>query len=96
MESTSDRPPLAAFLRERREAQGLTQQALADRLSVKQSTVAAWETGQNRPPIDLLVDVAEALAIEDVGEIVRLASPTKRRKADGKSPVSDAPAAASA
>ena len=33
-------------LREMREAAGLTQAALADRLGVKQSTVYRWEHGQ--------------------------------------------------
>lgn len=48
-------------LRPRRIAQGLTQQQLADALSLERSNVAAWETGRGLPSAALLPRLAELL-----------------------------------
>jgi transcriptional regulator with XRE-family HTH domain len=74
---------LPALVRERRAALGLSQSALAERLQVPQSVVSSWETGQNRPRMPRLIELAEALAV-DVGELARAAAvrsdyaPTRR------------------
>ena len=43
-----------------REAAGLTQQQLADRLNVAQQTVGAWESGQNEPRLAVFAAIAQA------------------------------------
>lgn len=45
-------------LRELREAQDLTQQAVADYLHIRQNTYSQYETGQRQLPLELLVALA--------------------------------------
>lgn len=49
-----------------RESRKLTQQAAADMLNVKRSTVAMWETGQSLPRAELLPLIAETYECEIV------------------------------
>lgn len=42
-----------------REQAGLLQRQLADKLGVDVSTVCKWESGENRPPTDRLLQLAE-------------------------------------
>ena len=58
----------ATNLRTARVAANLTQQALADRLGVPQSTVGRWETGMS-PGVDWLPRIAEAIGC-DVGRLI--------------------------
>ena len=58
----------ATSLKAARVAAGLTQQALADRLAVPQSTVGRWETG-NSPGVHWLPRIAAALGC-DVGRLI--------------------------
>ena len=51
-------------LRELREKRGLTQAELAKRLGVGRTTVTLWERGDNRPRIDMLVDLAKILGVK--------------------------------
>lgn len=44
-----------------REKLGLTQQELADALSIERSTVTKWETGMAMPRASKLPDIAEIL-----------------------------------
>lgn len=44
-----------------REARGISQADLADRIGVARSTVAMWETDQNTPPTKILLSLADAL-----------------------------------
>lgn len=46
-----------------RKAKRLTQQALADAVSVTQGAVAHWESGRRDPPVSMLRKVAEALGV---------------------------------
>lgn len=55
---------LVAFLRERREKAGLTQQDVARRLKRYQSFVADYEGGQKRIDAVLLVEIAEAVGFD--------------------------------
>jgi UDP-N-acetylglucosamine 1-carboxyvinyltransferase len=55
------RPALGQFIRQRREAQGLTQTQLADRLGTHQTLVSAWERGRLTPDANKLARVAELL-----------------------------------
>ena len=54
------------FLAEWREARGLTQQQVADRLGVSDVTISRWETqkGSHKPNTDVLAALAEAYDIE--------------------------------
>ncbi len=48
-------------IKQLREASGLSQVALAEKLNVGQSTVAMWETGENVPRADKLPELAKIL-----------------------------------
>lgn len=50
-------------IRARREARGLTQNALGKRLGVTFQTVSKWERGETSPEISLLAPLAEALGV---------------------------------
>ena len=52
-----------AVIRRMREAKGLTQEALAERLYVSGKAVSKWETGQGFPDISLIEPLARALGI---------------------------------
>ena len=55
---------LCSLLVERRQAAGLTQEAVAKRLSRPQSFVAKYEIGERRLDIVELLDVAEAIGFD--------------------------------
>ena len=50
-------------IREYRQKQGLTQDALAAELHVSSQAVSKWETGQTMPDINLLVPISKVLRI---------------------------------
>ncbi|MFD5495110.1 helix-turn-helix domain-containing protein [Streptomyces sp. NPDC001812] len=52
---------VARFLRQLREAHGLSQRALATRLGVSQARVARLESGANNPQLDTLAAYVAAL-----------------------------------
>ena len=54
---------LGARLRANREAKQLTQQALADLVSVGQSAIANIENGVSFPSLSLALDLADALGV---------------------------------
>jgi transcriptional regulator with XRE-family HTH domain len=64
-----------AAIRRLREEKGLTQEALAARLSVSGKAVSKWETGQGFPDVSLLEPIAAALGISVIellsGEDIR-------------------------
>lgn len=49
--------------RDIRKTEGITQTALAERLGVRQSTVAMWETGRSTPKTADLPKIAKALSV---------------------------------
>lgn len=49
--------------RDIRKTEGITQTALAERLGVRQSTVAMWETGRSTPKTADLPKIAKALNV---------------------------------
>lgn len=63
-------PSIGARISRARTDRGLTQAALAQRLGVRQQTVAAWESGDNTPPTERLADLAAALDVS-VDHLVR-------------------------
>jgi transcriptional regulator with XRE-family HTH domain len=55
------RERIAARIRERREAAGLSQSELAKRVDVDRQQVAAWESARNKPAEDSFLALARAL-----------------------------------
>jgi len=54
---------LGARLKQFRQAQQLTQTALAERLHVSRQTVSSWETGRNQPDIATITQLATLYAV---------------------------------
>lgn len=54
---------LGARLKKFRQAQQLTQTALADQLHVSRQTVSSWETGRNQPDIATITQLATLYAV---------------------------------
>lgn len=54
-----DQIRIGAFLKALRKEKGLTQEQLAEKMSVSGRTVSRWETGSNMPDIGMLVELAE-------------------------------------
>ena len=63
-ESQGNQRQVAALIRRAREACGLTQHQLAERLSSTQSVVARWESGDHEVTMRTLARVADALEVE--------------------------------
>lgn len=61
---------IGRFISEKRRETGMTQQSLADRLSVSFQAVSKWENGTAYPNVELLCDLAEALGVS-VDELLR-------------------------
>lgn len=47
-----------------RNKRGLTQRELADKIGVSRGAVALYETGQNKPKVETLFRLAQALDVE--------------------------------
>ena len=47
------------FLQSLRKEKGLTQEQLAEMFGVAQRTVSRWETGNNMPDIDVLIELSD-------------------------------------
>lgn len=58
-----DQEATGAIIRQRREALGITQAELAQRLSVTDKSVSKWETGRGWPDITLIPALSEALGL---------------------------------
>ena len=54
-----DQIRIGAFLKELRKEKELTQEQLAEKLTVSGRTVSRWETGSNMPDIGMLVELAD-------------------------------------
>jgi transcriptional regulator with XRE-family HTH domain len=68
---------LGEFLKTRREALGLTQRALAQKLGVEASHVAFIESGRRKPSLKLVARIADTLGL-DRQELLVLAHPEAR------------------
>ena len=51
-------------IRKQRVQQGMSQEALAEKLHVSRQTISNYETGKSYPDIDMLVNIAEVLQVE--------------------------------
>jgi transcriptional regulator with XRE-family HTH domain len=65
---------LGEFIKTRREALGLTQRALAQKLNVEASHVAFIESGRRKPSLKLVARIADTLGL-DRQEVLLLAHP---------------------
>lgn len=54
-----DQKKIGAFLKELRKEKGLTQEQLAEILSVSGRSVSRWETGNNMPDLDVLIEISD-------------------------------------
>ena len=52
-----DQMKIGEFIRELRKENGLTQEQLAEQLNVSRRTVSRWETGNNLPDLDVLIEM---------------------------------------
>jgi len=57
------------LLKKARQRRKLTQQALADKVGIRQETIARLETGKRQPSMDLLYRLAKALKVK-VGDLL--------------------------
>lgn len=79
-----DQVKVGKFIASLRKEQGLTQEALGQKLGVTNKTVSRWENGNYMPDIDLLIPIGEALGVS-VNELLageRLSDEQFRRQAD--------------
>lgn len=73
-----------AFLQKLRKEKNITQEQLAERFGTSRRTVSRWETGNNLPDIDILMELADFYEV-DLREILE----GKRRSEQMKSEVKD-------
>ena len=59
-----DLQKIGLFLKELRKEKGLTQEQLAEALNVSRRTVSRWETGNNMPDLDLMVEMADFYQVD--------------------------------
>lgn len=79
-----DQVNVGKFIAALRKEQGLTQEALGQKLGVTNKTVSRWETGAYMPDIELLVPLGELLGVS-VNELLagdRLSDEQFRKQAD--------------
>jgi transcriptional regulator with XRE-family HTH domain len=60
----TDAPAYGKFLADLRTASGLSQQQVAEKVGVRQSTVATWERSPRPPKGDLLPGLAKVLGVD--------------------------------
>mgnify|MGYP002508465917 FL=1 len=79
-----DQAKVGKFISVLRKEQGLTQEALGEKLGVTNKTVSRWENGNYMPDIELLLPLGEALGVS-VNELLageRLDDEQFRKQAD--------------
>lgn len=64
-----DMKKTGAFLKELRKEKNLTQEQLAEKLNVSGRTVSRWETGNNLPDLDVLIEIADLYDV-DIRELI--------------------------
>ena len=52
------------FIKELRKSKQMTQEQLAEVFGVSRRTVSRWETGNNLPDLDILVEMADYFRID--------------------------------
>ncbi len=77
---------IGAFLQELRKDKGLTQEQLAEQTGVSRRTVSRWETGNNMPDLDILMELSDFYAV-DLREILNGERKTERMNEELKETV---------
>lgn len=67
--ATMDQVKTGKFLAELRKENEMTQEQLAEKLNVARRTISRWETGNNMPDIDILIELSDLYAV-DLREIL--------------------------
>lgn len=67
--SEVDQKKIGSFFKELRNEKGLTQEQLAEHFGVAARTISRWETGNNMPDLDILIEMADYYAV-DLGELL--------------------------
>jgi transcriptional regulator with XRE-family HTH domain len=75
---------LGARIRELREAAGLSQAELAERLGIAQNSLSNWERGNRQPSFADIVRVAESLAVPISDFVVRPKQATLKPRGRGR------------
>ena len=60
---------IGKFLQELRKEKSMTQEQLAEQLGVARRTISRWETGNNLPDLDILVELSDLYSV-DLREII--------------------------
>lgn len=60
---------VGGFFKELRKEKGLTQEQLAEQLNVSGRTVSRWETGNNMPDLDILIEMSDFYEV-DIRELI--------------------------
>ena len=55
---------MGAYLKKLRNEKGLTQEELAEKFGVTRRSVSRWETGDNLPDIDILIEMSDFYNVE--------------------------------
>ena len=55
---------IGEFLKELRKEKGLTQEELAEQFHVSRRSVSRWETGNNMPDLDTLIELSDYYEID--------------------------------
>lgn len=76
-----DTVKIGVLLKELRKEHGLTQEQLAEKLGVTNRTVSRWETGNNMPDLDILIELSEFYQI-DIKELLNGERKTAEIKMD--------------
>ena len=72
------------FLSELRKEQGLTQEALGEKIGVTNKTISRWENGNYLPPVEMLQELSRLYAVS-INELLcgeRIAKENYREKAE--------------
>lgn len=64
-----DQKKIGSFFKELRNEKGLTQEQLAEHFGVSARTISRWETGNNMPDLDILIEMVDYYAV-DLGELL--------------------------
>ena len=64
-----DQRKIGSFLKELRKEKGLTQEQLAEKMSVSGRTVSRWETGSNMPDLAILIELSDLYDV-DIRELL--------------------------
>ena len=59
-----DQIKIGKFLQELRKEKGFTQEQLAEQLGVARRTISRWETGNNLPDMDILIELSDLYTVD--------------------------------